>query len=83
MDIIQNTMDFNINIDKGDSNYFIHFTTNNELEEFINYGNKFNIIIGHRCCHNKGCMVKEFNGKKINNYNELYAIHKTFQLIPK
>lgn len=67
----------------GDNDeHYIHFNDKDELEKFIKYGNKFKIVIGHKCCNDKGCMLKEFNGNKINNYNEIHDIYRTFQQDP-
>ena len=63
----------------GDSDdYYIHFSNTLELEKFINYGRSQNLKIGHRCCGGKGCMVKEFGGIKIEDYNQTHDIQSNF-----
>ena len=63
----------------GDSDdYYIHFSNTQELEKFINYGGSHNLKIGHRCCSGKGCMVKEFGGIKIEDYNQIHEIQSNF-----
>ena len=63
----------------GDSDdYYIHFSNTLELEKFINYGRSQNLKIGHRCCGGKGCMVKEFGGIKIEDYNQIHEIQSNF-----
>lgn len=58
------------NKESKDDNYFIHFATTEECDEFktIYKGN-----IGHTCCNGKGCLLKD-----VKSYNEIHKIKKSF-----
>ena len=53
-------------------NRFLHFDSEYECDHFIQYANKRNIKIGHRCCSNKGCYI-------IDQFIDIYDLKNNFE----
>ena len=62
---------------KDTDNFFIHFSDNKTLLEFIEYNKKI-IEIGHICCEGKGCVLISYNNQPITNYKTIYEIRNTY-----
>jgi len=65
-------------LEHNDLEYFVHFNSVEECNNFINNIIKINIEIGHKCCSDTGCLIKNYNNididhiiKKIKNDNKL------------
>jgi hypothetical protein len=63
-----NNININNSINIIHNRGFVHFETTNDCSEFINYINSLNrnIQIGHRCCENKGCEIRNICSDNIN-----------------
>lgn len=45
---------------------FIHFNTNDDCENFLEFASQKNISISHTCCDGKGCGIKNIKKEKLN-----------------
>jgi len=54
------------NIAFGDRDIeFVHFDTNNDCENFLNFASQNNITISHKCCDGNGCGVKNIKKEQL------------------
>lgn len=45
---------------------YIHFNTNDDCENFLNFASQNNISISHTCCDGKGCGIKNIKKENLN-----------------
>lgn len=55
---------------------FVHFDTNEECDEFINYAKFSNMKISHKCCNGLGCGIRNIKYKDLTNLVKEYNLFK-------
>jgi len=45
---------------------FIHFPTNNDCDNFLNFASHKSIQISHKCCRGDGCCILNMKREQVN-----------------
>ena len=67
----------NYNIMDGEDNFYIHFKTIDECDNFKNIMK--NCIFGDKCCYGRGVHFKSHDGIKITSYDHIHELKIFFK----
>ena len=45
---------------------FVHFNTNNDCDNFLNFASQKNMSISHKCCDGNGCGIENIKKEQLN-----------------
>ena len=45
---------------------FVHFNTNNDCDNFLNFASQKNMSISHKCCDGNGCGIENIKKEELN-----------------